>query len=531
LNTLLNREKIYRGAWLVFYLLLIVSPVFFLFVETASQLIAGNTEWLSLAWPQGRRLQLLARSTAFSSLVALGGGLLGILAGSFLSDWQPRRGKNYKYMVLVLAVVPPYIHALAWTSTFRYLNTFLSETSLPELPVYGFFISWWVQMMALAPFAVGMALLGFALVDPALVDAGRVIKDDFYVFRKILFPVAAPAIAAGSAFMFLISLMDYSVPTLYQVSTYSLEIFAEYSASYEPARAFLLSLPLLMLMVLAAAIFQAAFRSTAMSSRRVSEKNVGSPLRYPWWFNAARYVAVFIMILQVTVPVVSLFFTTGSWDNLVRPIEASAGELGATLIIAGCAALLSLPLAMVSARQVNEGGVLNNFWWPVLILSLTVPAPLIGIGIIHLWNQGFLVYFYRSLLMPVLAGVIRFIPFAVFIMLARYKREDPLLLDAAAILQKSPLHTLILVKLPMFGKALLASAAVVFILTAGELGATLLVVPPRQGTLTIKIFNYMHYGESASVAGLSLIMLIMSLVLGVTIIALLRGRSKETLKP
>ena len=44
----------------------------------------------------------------------------------------------------------------------------------------------------------------------------------------------------------------------------------------------------------------------------------------------------------------------------------------------------------------------------------------------------------------------------------------------------------------------------VFILAAGELGATLIVAPPGRATLTMKIYTYLHYGASEAVAGLCL---------------------------
>ena len=44
--------------------------------------------------------------------------------------------------------------------------------------------------------------------------------------------------AAAGGLIFLLSLMDYSVPSLFGVNVYAMEIFAEFIAGYEPARAF-----------------------------------------------------------------------------------------------------------------------------------------------------------------------------------------------------------------------------------------------------------------------------------------------------
>ena len=72
---------------------------------------------------------------------------------------------------------------------------------------------------------------------------------------------------------------------------------------------------------------------------------------------------------------------------------------------------------------------------------------------------------------------------------------------------------------------------IIFILTAAELGATVLVIPPGVGTLTIKIYNYMHYGKSDAVAGLCLIMLIFSMLGGGLLIKILRQIQKSNNVP
>jgi len=70
------------------------------------------------------------------------------------------------------------------------------------------------------------------------------------------------------------------------------------------------------------------------------------------------------------------------------------------------------------------------------------------------------------------------------------------------------------VRLPLLLPGLLAGASLVFALTLGELGATLIVAPPGQSTLTLRIYNYLHYGASDVVAGLCLAMLLFTLAAG-----------------
>ncbi|HAE41535.1 MAG TPA: hypothetical protein DCG34_01275, partial [Clostridiales bacterium] len=91
-----------------------------------------------------------------------------------------------------------------------------------------------------------------------------------------------------------------------------------------------------------------------------------------------------------------------------------------------------------------------------------------------------------------------------------------------SIFQRSRLHGFVSIYLPMVLPGIIAAFLIVFILTTGELGATLLVTPPGRSTLTMRIYNYMHYGSSQMIAGLCLTMLVLSLSTGLIAYRLLR---------
>ena len=160
---------------------------------------------------------------------------------------------------------------------------------------------------------------------------------------------------------------------------------------------------------------------------------------------------------------------------------------------------------------------------------LAVPASLAGIGLIFLWNRPYLPDVYGSYFMPILALITRFTPFATIILYSAIKGSDPYLEDVTKLHSPGFLRTWIKIRIPMLFPALLSSTLLVFALSSGELGATLLVVPPGNSTLTIKIYNYLHYGSSDTVAVLCLCMLLLTIIPG--IIAILSFASfKKSMK-
>ena len=64
---------------------------------------------------------------------------------------------------------------------------------------------------------------------------------------------------------------------------------------------------------------------------------------------------------------------------------------------------------------------------------------------------------------------------------------------------------------PLCLPGLVAGWSIAFILCMGELGTTLLVIPPGMGTLSLKIYTLMHYGASQMVAALSYILICINL--------------------
>ncbi len=174
--------------------------------------------------------------------------------------------------------------------------------------------------------------------------------------------------------------------------------------------------------------------------------------------------------------------------------------------MAAITALLSLALGFSAAQALIKPGKYAKGWWLLVIAPLAVPAPLIGIGLIALWNRPVLGAVYGTALMPVLAWLARFTPLAALVFAAQLRRLDPLLIDAARLFQTSRSKTWLQIYLPMLAPGLLAAGFIVFALCAGELGATLIVAPPGRATLIMRIYNYLHYGASEIVAGLCLFM-------------------------
>ena len=496
------------------FLIIVFGPVAALVLQSVIHLFSPDgTEVFRDAAPNARQLGLLWRTIVFSLCVCIGTTLLGISVGSVLWQWRSGIASWAKWVVLVLIIVPPYIHAMAWISTFSELNSLLANSGLAFPLLKGWPGAAWVEIMAYTPIAVGLSLIGFSSVDPALLDAARMSRSGLPVFLRIALPLAAPQILAASGLVFVLSITDYSLPQLFQLNVYPLEIFVYFASGGPITGALLLALPMLAITGVIIWLTQDGLRKAVMKPVW-GTKSVSPQINLPSWVRNIQWTTMVIMAMQILVPLIVLSITAGSWNNLVVSVKNASDEISSTLLICITAGLLSLPLAGAVAWTIVRGRR-RSVWWLCAILPIAIPAPLIGIGLIAMWNHPGLDALYGTLAMPVLASLARFAPFAVLLMLAQIRMLDTLLIDAARVFGGNrPWHRARVI-LPMLAPGLIGSACIVAALTAGELGATLIIAPPGQATLTMKIYNYMHYGAWENVAGLCLMMILLTFAAGI----------------
>ena len=490
------------------FFVIVAGPLIGLVLDLIPALFSGSPDLVASLLFTPRRIWLLFASIGLAAAVAGTGMLLGILVVSYL--WQVSRKilALTLLLLLALAAVPPYIHALTWSSLLYSLTVFL-----PGLTVTGWWISYWVELMAFLPLAILLSWIAIASVDPVLLGAGRVFSPDSETFTRILLPLATPALGAAFGFLFLLCCSDYSIPSLFGADVYALDIFAQFAASGSPSVAILYALPLMF--VMAAVLFFCRFgiRTLAQTPGWLSPGN-GMPLRLPRPFAGLQAAACAIVLLQILVLVFGLILTTESLATFSRSVMVARNELAFSLLITAGVILVSLPLAIAAARELARPGIRGGVAWGLVLLPLAMPASLTGIGLILFWNLPGLSALHPGLLMPVFAGVARFAPFAAIILFVQFRFIDPLLFDAARVFTRSRLAEWLHIRLPLYAPGLLVSAGILAVLSLAELGATLVVAPPGHATLTMRIYNYLHYGAAGEVAGLCLMITILSLVAG-----------------
>jgi iron(III) transport system permease protein len=505
-------------------LLILLGPVAALSASVIAALLGQGLAPFRSALPDARTLVLLLRSTALAAVVAVSCTVAGALAATFLAR-RTRLSSSVRLLFPALVVVPPYLQAVIWTTCLFSLNSWLDAHGLQSARLDGWAGTWWAEFMGLLPLATGLALVSLESVDPALVDAASTSRAPSAVLLKITIPLAAPYLAAGAGILFLISFLDYSVPSLFTVNVYALEIFSRYSADGQAVTAALVSIPVVVVAWLVIRCVLSPLRHAASTPhRRSATAAVSGP--WPWWLAAARWLSLGLLAGQAIVPVVWLSLMCGSVHSVILAATSAGHEILVTCEIALACACLAVVLGPVVAARLAARGRVATFWWIAVCVAFAAPGPLVGVGLA--WIGTRFPALREGLWMPVWANASRFLPVAAFIVFAHLRRVDPLLLDAARIYRRNWLHSLLHVRLPLAMPALLVAGAVCIVLPMGELGATIIVAPPGGSTLMMRLYNLLHYGESREVAALCVVLMLMALFAAVITVAIVRRIGRRT---
>jgi iron(III) transport system permease protein len=301
--------------------------------------------------------------------------------------------------------------------------------------------------------------------------------------------------------VFVLTVSEFGVPGLLRVRVYTTEVFTAFAALFDPTRAVVLTLPLLVLCIVVAAAAAAIFGEWPVTSRR--SVSVRPPLIERWQGPGLAFALLTVGLALVT-PIVGLAREAAGADSLTAVLSGSSPAIANSLALAAIGATLVVAVAMWLAYfRVRSG---RGRFDILLIVLFAIPSTVVGVGLISLWNRpGVLGLVYDSNGMFLLAYLARFVPVAT-LMLAATVRSVPLAHEeAAAVSGASWLRTLARIVLPQTRLGIAAAWIVVFVLAFGELGVTILVAPPGDATLPIRIYTMIANTPPSHVAVFALL--------------------------
>ncbi len=466
-----------------------------------------------------RQHQLLRNS----ALLGVGASALATLLGAPLGLLLARsdvRGKDWWRLALVAPlVVPPYVLALAWTHL-------AGAAGWPTQWTYSLTSAAFILGLSFYPLVMLTTEAATRRVDARLEEAALLVASPRRVVMKITLPLVAPMTAAAALVVFVLAVSEFGVPGLLRASVFTTEVFTAFAALYDFGAATALSAPLLAATLLAAIAAAALTGEARLTSRRASR--TGLPLRFGRRRLLMETLLLLILVCCVFLPLLALALEAGSPRRIAAALEGSGSAVTNSLALSAIGATLAVALALLPgyARARAKSRRVGHLADLLFIALFAAPGTVVGVGLIGLWNRpGLAEAVYTSPLIIVIAYLARFAPVAALLLAAGVRQIPVSFEEAAAVAGAGWWRTLARIVLPNLKTSLAAAWVVTFIFAFGEIGATMLVAPPGESTLPVRVYTLIANTPSGNVAALALAQALIAL-LPLALLALLIRRQE-----
>ncbi|MBT7068037.1 MAG: iron ABC transporter permease [Verrucomicrobia bacterium] len=454
-----------------------------------------------------RQFVLLGRSLLVAILSGALSTALGVAVGYAISLEARDRQQAAVLIMLLPLLIPPFVHSLALIMLCDRFGV-ACHGLLPTVGVLG---------ISFFPLAGLLTWAGRRRAAPNQSEAGLIACGPIRTFVSIDLAALRPQLVTSFLLISLFSFSDYAVPSLFRVITYPVHVFSQFAVHYDVQRAAISTWPYLLLPILATSIWKlmlggrgftgGASEATA-SRRRIKTRS-------------ARMVYGLAISVPVGIPVIGLALTAGAPGNYLAAWSGGARQMLYSLLLAVVSAtvitILALPRVLSPKPQSGRLKATSDF---LSLVPIALPGTIFGLGIILLWNRPATTWIYGSSVALGLLYAARFLPFGIRPLVIGRGQVQPGVLDMVRLSDAGRWVTAGRILLPLLSPSILVGWVLCFVLVLRELTGTLLVIPPGQETLAVRIYSLYHYGAGAAVAALSLLLLCVSaFVFGVATLA------------
>lgn len=483
-----------------------VLPLASMLAATMSARTGTSSSYAALLL-EPRQRGLLYNTALLGTMTAVLATVIGAPLGMALARLELRGKAIIRVLLAAPMLLPPFVVGLAWISLGGSHGLLAQIAGRDLLSAWTYSLSGAVLVLALVLYPVSMLATEVAVrrIEPRLEEAAFIVASPRRVMWHITLRLAAPSIAAAALVIFVLAISEFGVPGLLRVRVYTTEVFTAFAALYDFSRATVLTLPLLVTSTVVVAIAVAMAGERLIATRRAIAGRC-LPL-FDAWKPATVVAATAMVLLALVVPLAALTreaLGVRSWASVVA---GSGAAIRNSLVLAAVGATLTIGVGLwlgyARARSRPLVGTAADLAFVVLF---AVPSTVVGVGLIGLWNRpGILGVVYGTDAMLLLVCLARFLPVAALGIAAAVRQVPYSHEEAAAAAGAGWLRTMAQIVAPQMLLSLVAVWVVVFVLAFGELGASILVAPPGEATLPIRIYTLIANAPPANVAALALL--------------------------
>lgn len=450
-----------------------------------------------------------------SLLVATSATVVSLLLGAAVAVTCLCLAPRLRWLLLATAAVafalPPFLVTNCWLELFG-----LNGSMRDLVPASIMSLGGTVLILSLLhwPLTTGLLVAAWSRADKAVLESDPLFRGPA-VMRWILWPSAKPALRVAAAATFVLTLNQFSVPALLQVKVLPAQMWVGFNTTFDYAEALRSAAPMIVV-ALAAIVFLASDRNGGASHWSWRGLDVRSDL----WSarlgglirTGAKALALATAGISVALPLGQLASDGRAWSELAPALQAGQSAITTSLLLAGGTAVLVVGLGLATTSARGGTGLAIPLW-----LIFLVPGVVLGLALIWLLNRPATGWFYGSLGVVVLGWTLRyFAPVWAALKLAS-AQLDRAPLEAVRLAGGTRWQQFRLALWPQLAPVAAVVWYLAFLFCLWDVETLILVVPPGGETLSLRIFNLLHYGHSRQISSLCLVLL------GIAVLPLIVG--------
>jgi len=457
--------------------------------------------------------KLMLNSLLLSALVTLSTVVIGVALGLLLGKTDLPFRRFFIALFTLPLMIPPYIIAVAWSD-------FLSRDGLAALVMSDSGIGLYSHLLfglpgtalvlftVFLPIPMILTIVSLRSLDPRLEEAARLLASWRVILPGITLPLIFPAIALSAILVFLLVFGEFTVANYLRYSVYPVESFTQFSAFYDFGTGTAAAMPLLvvtLLLLWAESIFLRGkfgyFRSSVTTEQL-------PPIALGRWRGYLLALVAILGILLVAVPLLTLLLQSASLENYREAFVRAGGSLGRSLLYASIGATLLTLLGFFTGYLIHHRSL--RYWRTidtVTIFLFTLPATVIGIGLVSLWNTPWTNLVYSTPLIILLGYLAKYTALSSRITVTQLTQISPSMEEAAQMAGAGWFQTIFQILIPLARNGLIAAWLVSYIFAMRDTSITMMVYPAGYETMPVRIFTLMANGTPGLIAALCVLMI------------------------
>ena len=443
-------------------------------------------------------------------------------------------------LLAVMLLVPLYLQAAGWDAGFGKLGWQAASGRLARPLLEGWQAAIWIHAMAAVPWVTLLVGLGVRYVEPELEDDALLAGGKLAVLSRLTLPRAAVSLAVAALWVIVTTAGEMTVANVYLIPNYAEVMYTGFALGQSPYEVTLGILPGIAVTVLCMTAGLAAVRHVAAAYQ--TSLRPARQFRLGVWRWPAGLALWSIVLPLAGVPLANLVYQAGAETRPVGEAVVSQWtfakfatlvggapgeyrmEFSLTLLIGAAAATCAVVAALPLAWSARRGGMAAWLALLAAALLLAAPGPLLALAINELrpFSRATVRLYDDTIFAPVVVLALRVLPAALLICWYAVRSLADDVIDAAKSEGAGPVSRLLRVVAPQRLPAIAAAWLAALALSAGDVSASILAVPPRfSSTVPILVFGMIHFGVTDQVAAVCLVSAAGYVLIGGAVFALL----------